>query len=919
MADDAQTGLLVTIEARTAQFEKALARIEKKSTQGFGAVKAAADRNMAGIEKTLARANAFEKRMGAIDRSFVGFGRSLLPSLGAITAALSVREVAAYADAWAKAKNSLAVAGIAGREQAQVLDELYRSAQSNAAPLGALSDLFGKAAQASDNLGASNAQLIQFSDGVAVALKVAGTSAGQASGALTQLGQLLGSARVQAEEFNSVNEGARPILIAVANGLDKAGGSVSKLKQLVNDGEVSGKAFFEAFLKGLPSIEKMAANSTQTIEQGVTKISNAFTRYIGQTDESLSASQRLIQGMNALADNFDETADITLKLASVLAGALVGRGIAGMLATIPNAVGAMTALVAAMRAGSLTAVAFATALGPLGLIAGAATAAYLAFGNWGNSIDDATRALADQAASGAAIEAMIADVAQAQEAYRAAIARTAGAQTSASNSIVADTEREFNAKKSLLELELKRQRALVAVQQASLSEKSSALKREIGAFSAPGAMYEQGYADRNRRFVNIPDDISGVTAARQVIDNSPLTAEIQKIRAEMALTEVGANKLEQALSTTFSAGTSGGGAKAADDSGTAGKKGKGGGSRLDEYQKLSERIAEATAATLAENEALSAINPTVEDFGFAANKARVEQELLAAALKAGKDVTPQLKAEISSLATGYAEAEAAAGRLAEKQDAAFEALQSSKDITKGVLSDIRSALDDGKITWEEWGNIAVNVLDKILSKLEDQLVDALFSVNSASSGLGGGGGGNIFGTILTGIGSIFGFEGGGYTGAGAKSKPAGVVHADEFVFTKKATQRAGVGNLYRMMDYLETGNMNSLMRAGMPGFADGGYVGASNLPSMPSTAMQMSAAAPSVNDNSMQASKDSLQISLGWEKGSNGNIEPVIKEISRKAIADAAPGLLGAAKQQVLPAISEHQRKRAGGDWRNGG
>jgi hypothetical protein len=54
-----------------------------------------------------------------------------------------------------------------------------------------------------------------------------------------------------------------------------------------------------------------------------------------------------------------------------------------------------------------------------------------------------------------------------------------------------------------------------------------------------------------------------------------------------------------------------------------------------------------------------------------------------------------------------------------------------------------------------------------------------------------------------------------------------VVHKDEFVFNKKATQRAGVGNLYRLMDYLESGSVKSLMPANnnMPGFADGGYVG----------------------------------------------------------------------------------------------
>lgn len=753
MSTDAQTGLLVSIEARTAAFEKAILRIEKKSAQGFAAIKNSADKNMAAVEKTLDRANAFEKRMGAIDRGFIGFGKSLIPSLGAITAALSVREVAAYADAWTSAKNSLAVAGITGGEQVKILDQLYDSAQRNAAPLGAMADLFGKAAQASDNLGASNADLVQFADGVGVALKVAGTSATAASGSLTQLGQLLGQTRVSAEEFNSVNEGARPILIAVAAGLDKAGGSVSKLKKLVNDGEVSGRQFFEAFLKGLPKIQAMAANSSQTIEAGVTKISNAFTKYVGQTDESLGASQRLVAGLNALADNFDRTADVTLQLASVLAGALVGRSIAGMISAIPKAASAMVALVAAMRAGTLTAAGFGAALGPLGLIAGAATAAYFAFGNWENSIDDATRALADQAASGAQIEGMIADVAAAQKAYQEAIAKTAGVQTQASASIVADTKKEFDAKKSLLELELKRQQALIAVQAAELGQKSSALKSEIGSqvFTRNGSV-AQGYGDGSRDFVRLPDDITGLEKTQAAIDASPITAEIRKIQAEMQLAELGAGKLEEALNSTFSSSEGGAGVKSGAEDTGGGTKKKGSGSRLDEYQRLSQRIAEATAATMAETEAMAAINPTIDDFGYAAEKARTEQELLAAAMAAGKAITPELKSEISALAGAYAQAAADAASLNDRQDkirqSADECAAASKDFAAGFISDLRQ----GKSLTEALSG----ALDKLIDKLIDSALDGLFSTSST--------GGSLFGTIIAGIGSLFGFADGGLTG-----------------------------------------------------------------------------------------------------------------------------------------------------------
>ncbi|MGV1823530.1 tape measure protein [Agrobacterium vitis] len=334
------------------------------------------------------QARAIEKRYQQMDKRLGALGSSaangLITPLKSIASAIKVNDVLAYADAWTDAKNILAVAGVVGENQAQILDKIYQSAQNNAAPVGAMVELFGKATQASNNLGASQSDLLKFTDGVGTALRVEGKSVGAASGALTQLGQLLGSTRVQAEQFNSINEGGRPILIAVANGLSAAGGSVSKLKQLVNDGAVSNRDFFQSFLKGLPTIQGMAANATQTIEQGVTKVNNAFIRYIGQTDESLGASQRLVAGLNALADDFNGTADTVLLLASVIAGALVGRSIVGMLANLGLATAAVFRLIAAMRAASSMAgiatviSGIGSAAGPLGLIIGGTVVGALA-------------------------------------------------------------------------------------------------------------------------------------------------------------------------------------------------------------------------------------------------------------------------------------------------------------------------------------------------------------------------------------------------------------------------------------------------------------------------------------------------------------------------------------------------------------
>ncbi|CDZ43197.1 Tail component of prophage protein [Neorhizobium galegae bv. officinalis] len=440
------------------------------------------------------------KRLDNIGRNMA---LSLTTPLLGIGAALSVDSVVHYADAWTAAKNSLAVAGVVGENQVDVLNRLYQSAQDNATPLTAMAELFGKAAQASDNLGASQSDLLKFSDGVGVALRVAGSSASQASGALTQLGQLLGSARVQAEEFNSVNEGARPILIAVANGLDAAGGSVSKLKELVNDGKVSGQQFFQAFLKGLPAIQGMAANATQTIEQGMTKVSNAFTKFIGQSDESLGASQRLVAGLNALADNFDQTADVVLKVAAVIAGALVGRSIAGMIANLGLATAAVFRFIAAVRAAatisglSLAMGGLAAAAGPIGAVVGVTAVGALAL--FSSSSETAAEGAYTYAAALDEVKNRAKDVAPAIEGAANAISeKTKNILTAELGKGVSDIE---SAKAAVLDLfdALFRNvdRSVIAPEQLrQLEELQEGLKSgKVGAEEASQALYKLANAN----------------------------------------------------------------------------------------------------------------------------------------------------------------------------------------------------------------------------------------------------------------------------------------------------------------------------------------------------------------------------------------------------------------------------------------
>ena len=129
-------------------------------------------------------------------------------------------------------------------------------------------------------------------------------------------------------------------------------------------------------------------------------------------------------------------------------------------------------------------------------------------------------------------------------------------------------------------------------------------------------------------------------------------------------------------------------------------------------------------------------------------RARAEQELLNQAKVRDIDLTPTQIEQLKMLAGE----EARYGDEARKRR---EQLSFEKDVTKGFITTLRQGLMSGQDAWQSFGNAAMSVLDKIINKLETQLVDALFTASSA----GGGGFGGILSMLFSANGNAFGSTG----------------------------------------------------------------------------------------------------------------------------------------------------------------
>lgn len=291
MATDMER-LTVVLEANIKKYEKEMARTRQVT-----------DSAMKSVERS---ASASMRRLDGI----IGGGAARLKAgFAGILAGVSVREIAQLADSYTRVQNALKVTGLEGEKLKSTYDAIYAISQRQSAPLEAMATLYGRVSAAQKDLNATGPEILRVTEGVGMALRISGTSAQEASGALLQLSQALSGGKVQAEEYNSLIDGARPVLEAVAAGMVEAGGSVSKLTALVKDGKVSSEAFFRAFLAGMPVIEAKSASASATMSQGMGKTRDALVNLIGKLDEATGASKNAGESFSGVAEAIASIAD----------------------------------------------------------------------------------------------------------------------------------------------------------------------------------------------------------------------------------------------------------------------------------------------------------------------------------------------------------------------------------------------------------------------------------------------------------------------------------------------------------------------------------------------------------------------------------------------------------------------------------
>ena len=154
--------------------------------------------------------------------------------------------------------------------------------------------------------------------------------------------------------------------------------------------------------------------------------------------------------------------------------------------------------------------------------------------------------------------------------------------------------------------------------------------------------------------------------------------------------------------------------------------------KLDAYERMTRMIQERTQALQYETSVQATLNPLVNDYGFAMEKARAEADLLNAAERAKIEITPEVRQNISDLAEAYAQATAESERLREQQEHLVDQFADLNDLGKDVLGGFITDMQNGVSAAEALSNALAKVGDKLLG----MALDSLFNpVGSGPAGL----------------------------------------------------------------------------------------------------------------------------------------------------------------------------------------
>ncbi|MFG6654923.1 tape measure protein [Scandinavium sp. M-37] len=270
-----------------------------------------------GFDASTRSINSTERSVNNAERSF----SSLTKVAVALTAALSVRQVAQYAEAWVTVNNKLANAIRPSEELADVTERVFDISQKTRSSLEATATLYARLERATRSAGTSTEDLTRLTETINKGLAVSGATAEEASSTMVQLSQALASGVLRGEEFNSISENGSRLAVALS---DSLGVTVGQLRAMAAQGKLTTDVVVKGLLSQGDQIAKEFSNTAMTMGQAFAVATNNVTKFVGESSTIKSVYAGASNSIVTLSENLDALSGVITIAAAVLGSRFVG-------------------------------------------------------------------------------------------------------------------------------------------------------------------------------------------------------------------------------------------------------------------------------------------------------------------------------------------------------------------------------------------------------------------------------------------------------------------------------------------------------------------------------------------------------------------------------------------------------------------
>ncbi|MFL6615507.1 MAG: tape measure protein [Pantoea agglomerans] len=294
--------------------------------------------------------NSTAKSAGNAEKSF----SSLTRVATALSAAISVQQVAEYGNAWVTVSNKLANSVRANEQLADVTQRVFDISQNTRSSIEATATLYGRLERSTRSAGTSTADLIKLTTTINKGLAVSGATTEEASSTMTQLSQALASGVLRGEEFNSISENGSRLAVALA---DSLGVTIGQLRGMAAQGKLTTEVVVNGLLKQSDAIAKEFANTALTMGQAFTVATNNITKFVGESSSVSTSIKIFNQGVISLSENLDVVANVVAAAAVIFGGRYAGALALATKAKVDDALAARAQAVATAESTAATATA----------------------------------------------------------------------------------------------------------------------------------------------------------------------------------------------------------------------------------------------------------------------------------------------------------------------------------------------------------------------------------------------------------------------------------------------------------------------------------------------------------------------------------------------------------------------------------